>query len=125
MPFILVIDDERDFAVGEDVTVQYVRNSKDALHMLAKLYVNQYKAGHNYDLDALMLDHDLGGEDDINVVVDFLILIGPSESKNPFRVKKIYVHTMNPVGADRVVNKLKAYGYDVDRVSLPKIKGER
>lgn len=56
-------------------------------------------------VDCLWLDHDLGGDDTIMVVVDWLCEI--AHDGEPYDVGTISVHSMNPVGAENAVRSLK------------------
>lgn len=104
----LVVDDERTF---EELPFQpqpqlprfclYARNSKEAINILTGM-----------EVDVLFLDHDLGGDDTSMKVVDHLLMnVEPNLA--------IYVHSMNPVGAENIIRALQQ-NYYVRRVSLPK-----
>lgn len=105
---ILVIDDERTFDfTGATV---HCRSSNDALSTLARIMIVQ-KMKYGNPLRELWLDHDLGENDDIRIVVDFLCLID-------LKVDQIFVHSQNPT-SDWIVNVLKRTGYNAVRSTLP------
>lgn len=107
---IMVIDDERSLRDGENRNVLYLRNSKNAL-----LFLRHYTK--NVAIDELYLDHDLGGEDTIRPVVDFLEEMVFSET--PLSIGTIFVHTANPVGADMILkSRLLTNQYKVVRIGL-------
>lgn len=107
----MVIDDERTLVKpGHDV--HHVRTSKDALQVL-----QSDSPGVQKSWDALYLDHDLGGEDTIRPIVDFLeekVFFG-----DPLDIGCIFAHTANPVGADYILkSRLLNSAYSVSRVGL-------
>lgn len=117
----VVIDDERTFRLEDlmqihpnttanDPEIIHIRNSHDALAYLAKAHVeHQMKYG---DVMVLFLDHDLGGDDTIEIVVDYLsVVINPA-------VVKAYLHSQNPV-SDRLLRHL--HFYEGERIPLPPI----
>jgi len=107
---IVVIDDERTFAGnGSEV---YLRNPSEALSFLSRKLIDQ-KMHYGEPIRQLWLDHDLGGNDDIRVVVDFLILVD-------LEIEQIYVHSQNPT-TDWIVRVLQNK-YNVSRVPLPRLK---
>lgn len=108
---IVVIDDERTFKSNEDII--YLRNSKDAVHFLVDVWISGYKP-----VAQLYLDHDLGENDDVMIVVDFLDLI--SQGSYPIPISSILVHSQNPSAADKIVRTL-ANGCDVARIALPEL----
>lgn len=106
----VVIDDERTFADFPDEDTVYFRTSQDAIDFL--------KAVNWDDVREIWLDHDLGGDDTAMRVVDFLVehYFYACEVYN--WDGKIYVHSMNPVGANNIVRALERY-YAVARTTLP------
>jgi hypothetical protein len=98
---ILLIDDLRDFLVPDtDAEITIARTSQQALDILAQ----------RNDWDELWLDHDLGGDDTIMVVVDYL-----SEKAfldEPVNVDMVFIHTSNPVGRKQMKLTLDRYGYN-------------
>lgn len=100
---ILVVDDLRRFMKPIDAPITYARNSSDAIALLTK---NQ-KRGYSQ----LWLDHDLGDEDDIRPVVNWLV-----EHRPP--IGRVYVQSMNPVGSEHILKSLEPY-YRVQRVNNP------
>lgn len=111
---ILVVDDERTFDF--DGNVVYCRSSESGLSTIARIMIQQ-QVKYAGSLDELWLDHDLGGNDDIRVVVDFLTLID-------LKVDQIYVHSQNPT-SDWIVPVLNAVGYNVERSALPTLTKEK
>ena len=117
---ILVVDDERRFPDMErDHFVTYARSAMQAISMLLKT-----ETGVTFD--EVWFDHDLGLHDDAMEVVRFMedaqatcshvdhySLIWPS------RIGKAYVHSMNPVGANRLRAAISALGIPTRRVPLP------
>jgi hypothetical protein len=101
----LLIDDLRNFVKAPKGLV-VCRNSEDALAELRK---------EDAIFTTIWLDHDLGGEDTINPVIDYLC--ERSVWEDPVRVLTIYVHTSNPVGASQMMQTLAKYGYSVVRVN--------
>lgn len=108
---IVVIDDERTFSGHVDY---YLRNSNDALGFLARNLL-EYLSSYGEPIDELWLDHDLGGIDDIRIVVDFLLLV-----VKPMWIRHIYVHSQNPT-TYWIVTSLKSTGYNVARSPLPEL----
>lgn len=112
MTLDIVIDDLRTFDMLQQAAtrtrdVVYLRTSKAALAYLET----------STGCDTLWLDHDLGGDDTVMPVVDWLCeraYLGES-----YRAKRVNVHSMNPIGAASVVRSLVRYGYEAQRVSLP------
>jgi len=100
----LLIDDLRNF-VKAPKNLIICRNSEEALAELQKDIV----------FTSIWLDHDLGGEDTINPVIDYLC--ERSVWENPVRALTVYVHTSNPVGGDAMMRTLARYGYSVVRVN--------
>lgn len=101
MNYILVVDDERTFRRFPGETF-YAKTSLDAIDFLK-----------NNSVEELWLDHDLGGEDTTMKVVDFLV-----EHKEDFEGLRIFIHSMNPVGAMNIDRALRRY-FSVYRTSLP------
>lgn len=59
-------------------------------------------------VEAISLDHDLGGDDTSRAVVLWMC-------ENDFWPNKVYVHTANPVGRDWLVGMVDRYGPGVTR----------
>ncbi len=107
MSDILVVDDLRRFDKNVvNVPITYARNSSDALVLLEK---NKKKG-----FSQVWLDHDLGEDDDIRPVVQWLI-----ENRPP--IGHVFVQSMNPVGVDFIIRSLSPY-YRVDRVNNPNLR---
>lgn len=110
--FRVVIDDERTHVRGG----RHLRTSADALEYL-KRFQNQTDA----TIDELYLDHDLGGDDSIRPVVDELERA--CFEGEPYRIRRIFVHTANPVGADMIMrSRLLNENYKLARIGLDSFK---
>lgn len=96
----LVIDDLRTHVEGGT----HVRTSQEAFEPLHHVW------------DEVWLDHDLGPDDDIMRVVDYMCEWAYFD--HPVRVSVVYVHTQNPVGAENVMRALTRYGYNAKRVGV-------
>lgn len=106
---IIVVDDERTFEHFPDEETIYFRTSGEAIDFLSK--------SHPADIEEIWLDHDLGEDDTAMRVVDFLVQCAHF-SWGLNTLFTIYVHSMNPVGAQNIVRALERY-YTVERVPLP------
>lgn len=132
---IVVVDDERTFyhrhnPVGPMPTYTYLRTSAEALGWLARSWTVYWTTpGASIGrIDQLWLDHDLGGEDTIKPVVDFLLTLDyanmtRNSDDEPAWIGEILVHSQNPSGAEGVVNALSNTGFIVERAS-PLVVGE-
>lgn len=60
------------------------------------------------DVEAISLDHDLGGDDTTRPVVLWMC-------ERDFWPDKVYVHTANPVGRDWIEGMVERYGPGVSR----------
>ncbi|WP_438941274.1 cyclic-phosphate processing receiver domain-containing protein [Micromonospora craterilacus] len=98
---IVLVDDLRSFLDGRNAEV--ARTSTAGVELL-----NRYRDGH---LDELWLDHDLGGDDTIWPMVE--ILEQAAFEKHPFDIGVINVHSANPVGAAKIAQVLRHWGYRV------------
>ncbi len=104
---IMLIDDLRNFRPESGIVADVVaRTSKGALE-----YLNQFP---DTEFKEIWLDHDLGGDDTIMVVVDYLN--ERAFFDNPVNVETIYVHSSNPVGVRQMLAGLERYGYVARRV---------
>ena len=108
MSRILVVDDERTLTfeklnLTDDWRIEHVRTNKEAI-----IYLNFF----NDQPVILFLDHDLGPNEDTMALVSLLI-----ENKDTWNVGWIYVHSMNPVGRDNIIGKLKK-DYVVQAIDL-------
>lgn len=110
---VVVIDDERTF---EGIGDLYIRSPQEALGFLALLWIDQYNH-YAPDLHQLWLDHDLGGDDTIAPVVQFLMMC--AELGAPLKVQEILIHSMNPAGWKYIEQGLTVSGYKAIRVPLP------
>lgn len=100
---ILFIDDNRVLPEA-DMTARTAEEAITALR-LAEMGTKV--------LDEVWFDHDLGLESDIWDVVRFLET--RAEQGRPIEIDQCVVHSMNPVGAERLMTALERAGYDVVR----------
>jgi len=101
MKTIVVVDDERIFyrkIDGADIT--YLKTCADAQRYL-------FERPHHGVIDELFLDHDLGFGGTTRPIAHKLEEL--AFHGTPFDVKKIYIHTANPTGADEIARALKGY----------------
>lgn len=125
---IIVIDDERTFDINLGACIWYARTSNEGLAAVTRAWTNAALRYGEY-VEALYLDHDLGGEDTIMPVVDFLYVSGmksgimnPSDVlRPPDFIENIYVHSQNPTAADTIVPLLSPLYNNVQRIPLPKL----
>ena len=118
---ILVIDDERTFNTNHEQIV-YARSSREGMSELALAWTN-FSLYYGEKVQ-LWLDHDLGENDTIMPVVDFLYVAANSEAANSLTpltkvIDNIFVHSQNPT-ADKIIGVLDGF-YKIRRVSLPKL----
>lgn len=119
---IIVIDDERDFAwfgAGYPEIV-YARTSDEGIAEIANAFTNY--ALRFGDKVALYLDHDLGEDDTIMPVVDFLYVLGKSSTANmklPDMIESIFIHSQNPTAGDKIIPLLAPLYNNVKRIPLP------
>jgi len=99
---ILVVDDERTL------------NLKGAEHRQTCAEAKQFLQ-NNPDVTELWLDHDLGPDEDIMTLVDYL----QEEAffDRGYEFDRIVVHSMNPVAFDKIRRALNKY-YAVHRVDV-------
>lgn len=111
MARILIIDDERIFPTfHKDNTVVYARTSIEAIENL----------DDEHDTwDEVWFDHDLGEGDDAMVIYDFMRACAQYGTKWNESIKRAYVHSMNPVGAESLRSRIKDFGIVTRRVALP------
>ena len=109
-PDVLLIDDLRSF---RDATVPatVARTSAAGLDAVRAAQAD----GHRWA--QIWLVHDLGGEDTIAPVVDWLC--ATAAAGDPVQVDTVVVHTSNVVGGDMAVRALSRAGYRVVRVNAP------
>lgn len=94
---ILVVDDLRRFVGPDMIPVVYARDVQTAITLMKKPGV----------WDQVWLDHDLSGDETIRPLVFWMIENGP-------KIRQVYVQSMNPPGAQWVVDMLTPY-YKVKR----------
>jgi hypothetical protein len=120
---IIVIDDERDFAwFGAGYSeIVYARTSDEGIAEIAKAWTN-YVLRYG-DKVALYLDHDLGENDTIMPVVDFLYVAANAEAKFATgltgMIEEIYIHSQNPTAGDTIIPLLAPLYNNVKRIPLP------
>ncbi len=102
----VLVDDDRDFIDRREAVV--LRTSAHALAALSRI------REEGAVIDELWLDHDLGGDDTVMPVVDMMAELGFYAT--PYPVRRVYIHSMNRVGAERMTRSLLHYGYNVTRV---------
>jgi hypothetical protein len=110
---IVVIDDERILTdIPDHTAVMTFRTSESGIAALKK--IDELLGGR---IEILFLDHDLGGDDTIIPVVDYLA--EQAFSGNVLNIGEIHVHTANPVGAQRIMGtNLLRDNYKMTRVDL-------
>jgi hypothetical protein len=111
MRSVLVIDDLRLFdrqkmGLGPDDRLTYARTSAQGLALLAA-----------EPWDELWLDYDLGEDDDANQILNYLEQRFYEE--RPVTLDVIFVHSANPVGAQRLVLALARYYPVIQRSARP------
>lgn len=107
----VVIDDERTHRDGGI----HLRTSAAAI-----TWLNDHP---DQLIGELWLDHDLGGDDTIRPVVELLERRCFDGTPQPITV--IWVHTANPVGADRITtSRLLTNTYQVRRATLDQFQSQ-
>ena len=102
-PLTVLVDDVRGFRDERPALV--ARSSQEALTLLDELGGTR--------IDNLWLDHDLGGDDTIRAVVNWMVQLASTGS--PLNVGQIHIHSSN-VGAGHWMRlELEAAGYPVTR----------
>lgn len=125
---IIVIDDERTFLgpsggpeAGYDV--KYARTSNEGIATIVNAWTDfNLRYGNMVDL---YLDHDLGENDTIMPVVDFLYMMGKTKSEGIYSfadfVANIFIHSQNPTAGDTIIPLLSPNYYNVQRIPLPEL----
>lgn len=104
---VLVVDDLRRFdPIIDGGEITYARRSADAIHLLSRNKDSGY--------EQVWLDHDLGENDDIRVVVRWILEYKP-------KIGNVMVQSMNPVGAEWIVRSLEKL-YPTRRVNSPYLR---
>ncbi|MET7420436.1 cyclic-phosphate processing receiver domain-containing protein [Dactylosporangium sp. NPDC005555] len=101
MGTVILVDDLRSFADGR--VAEVARSSAAGVEALRRL-----RGGR---IEALWLDHDLGGEDAIWPVVE--VLEEAAFEGAPFDVGVVLIHSANPPGAAKMRQALRRWGYAV------------
>jgi hypothetical protein len=106
MAQMLIVDDERSFRRPENSgTTIYARNNKEAIHALMTM-----------DFFEVSLDHDLGPKSEIRPLVQWIANMEKFLWEQGLRY--IYIHSMNPVGADWVEKALEKTDFHIKRITL-------
>ncbi|MGR6318195.1 hypothetical protein Q2K19_01845 [Micromonospora soli] len=101
LPGVVLVDDLRSFV---DCRVAHVvRTSRAGIEALER--------NRGQRLDELWLDHDLGEDDTIWPVVE--VLERAAFEERPFEIGVVYVHSANPAGAEKIMQALRRWGYNV------------
>lgn len=100
----MLVDDLRSFVDGTPAVV--ARSSADAVQLLDKQLAEVW-------IDELWLDHDLDGQDSIWPVIEHLE--GCAHTGRPLSIGRVFVHSGNPVGVQRMMVALRQLGYEVRR----------
>lgn len=108
---ILLIDDLRNFRVTPKGELVIARTSQEALDFL--------KANEDKHFSEIWLDHDLGADDTIMRVVDYLN--ERAFFSNHVDVDVIYIQSSNPVGVKQMLMGFERYGYRAQRVDAKTI----
>lgn len=105
----LVVDDERTLqhVPAEWGLATEIRHVRTPVPAVALLDAERW--------DVVMLDYDLGGSLTAEPIADWLCQ--RAFEGHPVDVE-VWVHSANPVGAERMVRSLTHYGYTVRRVGL-------
>ncbi len=103
---MLIVDDERSFYRPKITgTTIYARNVEEAIQALSTT-----------DFFEVSLDHDLGPKEEIRPLVEWIV------NKKDLLWKKgiryIYIHSMNPVGADWIEKTLAKTDFHIMRITL-------
>lgn len=119
---IIVIDDERTFNFRPFTpTTHYARTSDEGIMLILKSWL-AYMNRMGEAVDILYLDHDLGEDDDIHPVVEFLYTMGKTAEGFTIFIQNIEVHSQNPTSG-WIVSNLGMAGFKrVERVPLPPLK---
>ncbi|MDP9794961.1 hypothetical protein J2S43_003473 [Catenuloplanes nepalensis] len=100
-PRIILVDDLRSFVDGRAAEV--ARTSSSGVELLGRYRTER--------VDELWLDHDLGGDDTVWPVVE--VLEHAAFEGRPFDIGVIVIHSANPVGAAKMAQVLRHWGYHV------------
>jgi hypothetical protein len=107
-PEIIVVDDERMIPGAENYT-----NTDLALARLVKLWMVGLAPKNLY------LDHDMGPDNNILDIVQWLCSIAVFQKYGQLRNIQVFVHSMNPVGGQNIVNRLEYVTPFVKRIPIP------
>lgn len=111
MKTIVVVDDVRSFEQEfldlqtDDYAIDYCVDAQSAIALLVGMGLAEI------ELDELWLDHDLGLAGTTLPIANFLE--GLACEGHPFPVHKIFIHTANPAGANRLQSGLRDYNVEV------------
>ena len=107
---ILVVDDERTVGFLDEPV--YARTAGAAIEMLREIT----------SLDELWLDHDLGEGGDGYAVASYLE--ERASQGLPLPIGRIVIHSMNPVGAQRMLRALEQF-YAVEVMPYAAVAGDQ
>jgi hypothetical protein len=106
---ILLIDDLRTpEQLGLPADTIVARTSEAGIDMFWEAYGC---CDSSIPWDEIWLDHDLGPDDDIWPVISEM---ERGVQYGEMLAKKVYVHSQNPVGKARMIQALRASGYEVE-----------
>jgi hypothetical protein len=128
---IIVIDDERTFKKDPNLDGftewVYARNSVEGIAAIVNAWTDfTLRYGNMVDL---YLDHDLGENDTIMPVVDFLYVAGNATVDQGFNpvgafplfINNIFIHSQNPTAGDTIIPLLSPIYHNVQRIALPEL----
>lgn len=101
LPGVVLVDDLRSFLDGRVAHV--ARTSRAGIEALER--------HRGQRLDELWLDHDLGEDDTVWPVVE--VLERAAFEERSFDIGVVYVHSANPAGAEKIMQALRRWGYNV------------
>jgi hypothetical protein len=98
---VVLVDDLRSFVDGR--VAEVARTSRAGVEVLARY--------RERVLDELWLDHDLGADDTVWPVI--AVLEEAAFEGRPYDIGLVHVHSANPIGAARMAQALRRWGYRV------------
>lgn len=115
---VIVVDDERVFdptvCAPHRVDAEHYITSTDAFRRILKAVED------NEVIDELWLDHDLGGEDTTRDLV--MMMCEDASEFTAWPVRKVYVHSANPIGREWLWGTLDLF-YDAVQVHSAEAQG--
>lgn len=104
--YIVVVDDNRTLywtpPEGEDIDIVHLRTSDAAIE-----WFEEHKGKW---VDQIFLDHDLGTDPETGQDIDtrpFAVYLATLENEYATWIEDIFVHSLNPYGADWLVKELQ------------------